>query len=106
MILDLDIGAEFGGFCADGEAAARYRERHLDPYVGVAESIVLDFASVRNANTSFCNALIANLVILYGSEILQKLRFRNCRENVKVLVCAALELASSMLKNAPSFTTA
>jgi hypothetical protein len=101
MTLVLNIGAEFGGFCADGEAAARYRERHVDPYVAMADRIVLDFAGVRNANTSFCNALIGNFVILHGAETMQKLRFKNCRDNVKVLVCAALDLALSMLESSP-----
>ncbi|HEX9938801.1 MAG TPA: DUF4325 domain-containing protein [Longimicrobium sp.] len=96
MTLTFDIGAEFGSLCADGDAAAQFREARIDPYVGITDLIVLDFAGVRNANTSFCNALIANLMVVHGQEVLQKLRFAHCRENVKVLLCAALDLGNQI----------
>jgi hypothetical protein len=92
MTLNIGICSEFGSFCADGEAAERFREARVDPFVGTAESIVLDFAGVRNANTSFCNALVANFVIRHGPDALAQLRFTNCRGHVKTLLCAALDL--------------
>lgn len=92
MTLNIDIHSEFGSFCADGEAAERFREARIDPFVGATESIVLDFAGVRNANTSFCNALIANFVIRHGPGALAHLRFTHCRANVRTLLCVALDL--------------
>jgi hypothetical protein len=101
MTLTLDLAAEFGSFCADGEAAERFRERRVDPLLATADEVVFDSGGVRNANTSFCNALIANLVIRHGTATLRKVRFANCRENVKVLVCAALDLAMGVLSQTP-----
>ena len=92
MNLTVSVLAEFGTFCADGEAAARFREVRIDPYIGVADVIELDFSGVRNTNTSFCNALVGNLVIQNGPTVLRHLRLANCRENVKTLLCAAVEL--------------
>lgn len=95
MKLTIRIRDDFGPFCADGEAAAEFRFRRVDPYASAAETIEFDFEGVRNANSSFCNALIANLVAKNSEEIIQRLRFCNCRENVKIMIQAALALGVS-----------
>ena len=62
MNLSITVFEEFGSFCADGEKAARFRFERIDPYVETAEQIHFDFAGVRNMSSSFCNAMLANLV--------------------------------------------
>lgn len=91
----VSIREEFGSFCADGEAALRFRQSRVDPYVDLADEIELDFSGVRNANSSFCNALIAGLIVRHSPEVIKKLRLAHCRENLKVLLSAAMQLGIS-----------
>ncbi len=95
MNLVIDILPEFGSFCADGERAAEFRFRRIDPFVDIANSIVLNFAGVRNMNSSFANALIANLVTQHSAEVLKKLKFSNCNQTIQLLVVAAIELGTT-----------
>jgi anti-anti-sigma regulatory factor len=97
MILHIQFSSEFGSFLADGEKAAAFRFSRIDPFVYSYDQIVLDFQGVRNMNSSFANALIANLVNL-GPEVLPKLRFSNCNSRVRVSIEAALSLGIDKLK--------
>ena len=92
MNVSITILDEFGSFCADGEKAARFRFERIDPYVETAEQIHFDFAGVRNMSSSFCNAMLANLISQHSSSVVQKLRFANCRSNVRVMIESAIEL--------------
>ena len=60
--------------------------------MSAAEQIHLEFASVRNRSSFFCNALLANLISQHGPSVLRKVRFANCRPNVRVMLDSALEL--------------
>jgi hypothetical protein len=91
VTLHIQLSDEFGTFCADGEKAAAFRYRRIDPFVHCHEQIVLDFQGVRNMNSSFANALVANLVS-QNPEILPKLHFANCNPKIRVSIEAALEL--------------
>lgn len=92
MNLSITLHEDFGAFCADGEQAARFRFERIDPYVETAEQIHFDFAGIRNMSSSFCNALLANLISQHGPSVLQKVRFTNCRSNVRVMIESAIEL--------------
>lgn len=100
MIIHLDIFDEFGAFCGNGEAAARFRFERIEPYVGIADRIELDFAGVRNANSSFCNVLIANLVAQHGAPVLKRIRFLNCGPTLQVMLRAAVDLGLSQSERA------
>lgn len=97
MNIELQMKDEFGEFCANGELAAQVRFDRIEPFVGSATEIIFNFAAVRNMNSSFCNALIANLIGQHP-EVLPKLRFVNCRPNVRTLVAAAVNLGTSWVK--------
>jgi hypothetical protein len=100
MNLTFTLSDEFGSFCADGEKAAQFRFERVDPFAAEAERINFDFAGVRNASSSFCNALVANLISQTGGSVVQKLRFTNCRDNVRAVVEAAVELGLARLRGA------
>ena len=53
---------------------------------------MLDFADVRNINSSFANALIVPLIEQHGEEALKKLRFHGCNAVVRVMIESALIL--------------
>ena len=94
MNLELHLAKDFGTFLAEGALAATYRLQRIEPFFHAYDVIVLDFAGVRNVNSSFANALISPLVAQHGAEALQKLRFRNCNAVVRILVEGALSLGT------------
>ena len=96
MKLHIRLSDEFGDFLADGEKAAAFRYRRIDPYVQLHEVIDLDFTGIRNMNTSFANALIANL-ISQEPDSLKKLHFSNCNARIRVAIEAALALGIDRL---------
>jgi len=94
--LHIQLSGEFGDFLADGEKAAAFRYARIDPFIHSHEQIVLDFQGVRNMNSSFANALIANLVS-QSPEVLSKLHFANSNPRVRVTIESALALGTERL---------
>jgi hypothetical protein len=97
MNLSFTLFDEFGSFCADGEKAARFRFERIDPLVETAALIHFDLAGARNMSSSFCNALLANLISQDGQSVIQKVRFANCRSNIRVMIESAIELGMTRL---------
>jgi len=92
MKLELNLADEFGTGLADGALAAEFRQGRMDPYAGICPEIVLNFTGVRNANSSFINALVAGFVEQHGPQVLDRLVFRGCNPVVRVLVESAISL--------------
>ena len=92
MKLHLSLAEDFGPQLGDGSQAAEYRMGRIEPYVDLCEEIVLDFAGVRTANSSFVNALVAGLVEQHGERVLQLVIFKGCNPVLRVLVDAAIDL--------------
>jgi hypothetical protein len=92
MRIEIDLSDEFGAHLANGVLAAEYRRTRIEPYVDLYQEIILDFTKVRNANSSFVNALIAGIVEQHGKKVLEKLTFKGCNPVVRVLVEGAINL--------------
>jgi hypothetical protein len=92
VIVTIAIRDEFGSHLADGSASASFRVGRIDPYVDISSEIILDFTGVRNANSSFINALVAGLVEQHGMKVLQKTVFKGCIPPIRVLIEAAVDL--------------
>ena len=92
MNLEIAIQEQFGGHLADGAKAAEFRMNRIEPYVDICPQIILDFTGVRNANSSFINALVAGLIEQHTVKVLQKIVFKGCNPSIQVLVHAAVEL--------------
>ena len=92
MNIELSLLNDFGTNLSDGYRAAEYRMGRVDPYVDLVDKIVLDFTGVRNANSSFVNALVAGTIEQYGKSVVSKLVFKGCNPLIKVLVEAAIYL--------------
>lgn len=90
----------FGEFCADGEIAKQFLKDNVLPLID-DNDLIFDFSKVRNMNSSFVNALFANLVRSQGPGILEKICFSNYNELIKLLIVSALERG---LKEAPAAT--
>ena len=92
MKIELRLADDVGPRLSDGYRAAEYRMGRIDPYVDLCERIVLDFTGVRNANSSFVNALVAGTIEQHGDAALQKLTFKGCNPAIQVLIEAAIFL--------------
>lgn len=90
--MELQLAKELGAHLADGETAARFRLARIEPYVSLCPEITLDFTGVRNANSSFMNALVSALVEQHGEAVLDRLVFKGCNPVLHVLVESAIEL--------------
>ncbi len=92
MKLELQLVEDFGPRMADGYRAAEYRRGRIDPYIDLCEMITLDFTGVRNANSSFINALVAGAIEQHGERVLSILMFKGCNPTIRVLIEAAIYL--------------
>lgn len=92
MKLELNLAEVFGTGLADGALAAEFRRGKIDPYAGICTEIVLNFTGVRNANSSFMNALVAGFIEQHGPQVLDRLVFQGCNPVVRVLVESAISL--------------
>jgi hypothetical protein len=90
--MELQLAKELGAHLADGEVAASFRLSRIEPYVSICEEITLDFTGVRNANSSFMNALISGVVEQHGEAVLERLTFKGCNPLIRVLAEAAIDL--------------
>lgn len=99
MSLHLQLFSEFGSFCANGENAAAFRFTRIEPFLDSHDKIVLDFAGVHNVNSSFANALVANLISQHSEAVLQKLHFANCNALVRVAIESAIALGLERLRD-------
>ena len=94
---------EFGPLLSDGAKAVAFRRQHLDSMVGALDEIVFDFTGVTNANSSFMNALLGELVRQNGSGILNKIQFKGCRPAIEVLIQSALFLGLKNCAHSPNY---
>ncbi len=92
LLIALHIAQELGIHLADGESAARFRMARIEPCLAIGREITLDFTGVRNANSSFMNALVAGVVEQHGEAVLDKILFKGCNPVLRVLVEAAIDL--------------
>jgi hypothetical protein len=92
MKLELNLADEFGAGLADGALAAELRQGQMDPYASICTEIALNFTGIRNANSSFVNALVSGFIEQHGPQALDRLVFQGCNPVVRVLVESAISL--------------
>jgi hypothetical protein len=92
MNVELPLAQDFGAHLSDGACALEYRISRIDPYLDLCDEIVVDFSGVRNANSSFVNALIAGAIEQHGQKVLDVLVFKGCSPAIRVLAEAAIAL--------------
>lgn len=86
-----------GNFGGNSEKAIQFRQTHIEPLLENEGEIEIDFSDVRSANSSFCNALVANLIERHPTA-LEKIRFSNCRPVIRVLIESAIGLGLERLE--------
>jgi hypothetical protein len=82
----------FGSFLENGDQANAFRFTEVEPFVAAGGEVVLDFKGVTNMTSSFCNALVANLVAHHPEEFPRKIRFENCEALIRQMILGAVSL--------------
>lgn len=75
-----------GGFAENKDAARQIREDYLLPVLKKSEIIVLDYEKVDSTTQSFTHALITEAIRVHGSDILDKIIFKNCNDSVRQII--------------------
>lgn len=82
----------FNDFCSDGQKSNEFLINTVLPEFEKNEKICFDFKGIRNMNSSFSNALFTNLIIKQKREVMKKITFANCQENIKILISTSINM--------------
>ncbi len=91
----IGLADQFGPFCSNGEEAMRFLNEHVIPVISKGTEITFDCNGIKNMNSSFSNAMFANLVIRRGPEVLDLVKFSNCNQGLRLFISSAFELGMS-----------
>lgn len=83
---NIPIFEKTGPFAENKDLARKIRLEEIIPTLEKGEGISLDFESVDAATQSFIHALISDLIRKYGREILDKISFKSCNNNVRKII--------------------
>lgn len=75
-----------GEFAENKDVARKIRIDLITPTLKMGDEIVLDFGKVGSTTQSFIHALLSELIREYGPDVLEKIAFKNCNENVKGII--------------------
>ncbi len=68
----------------------RYRARELresvEQLLAHADEVVLDFTGMKSATQSFIDELVGVLVLQHGPDIVQRVVFKGCAEDIKEIL--------------------
>ncbi len=80
-----------GSFAENKDLARNIRLNKIIPALEKNQEIILDFKGVEGATQSFIHALISDIIRKYGSEVLDKISFKNCNETIKKIIGIVVE---------------
>ncbi len=85
-MIEIKIAKWTGSFAEDKDFARNIRINKIISALEKKEEVVIDFKEVEGATQSFIHALISDVIRKYGVEILDKISFKNCNENIKKII--------------------
>ena len=78
-------------FAENKDIAREIRLTKIIPALEMNEEIVLDFEKIEGITQSFIHALISDVLRKYGVDVLDRIVFKNCNENVKKIISIVVE---------------
>jgi hypothetical protein len=85
-MIEIKISKIAGSFAENKDLARDIRLNKIIPALEKDEEVIIDFKAVDAATQSFIHALISDLIRKYGSEVLDKVSFKNCNETIKKII--------------------
>lgn len=80
-----------GIFAEDKDLAREIRIKELTPRLKRNEEIILNFEGVESVTQSFIHALISELIREFGGEVLDRISFKKCNENIRKIIDIVVE---------------
>lgn len=85
-MIEIKLFPKVGAFAENKDIARDIRINELIPPLDRGESLTLNFENVTNATQSFIHALISDLIRKFGIEVLDRVFFKSCSENVQKII--------------------
>ena len=89
--MEIKIVNVAGSFAENKDLARDLRLNKIIPALEKDEEVILNFEKVDGATQSFIHALISDIIRKYGSEVLDKISFKNCNETVRKIISIVAE---------------
>lgn len=87
---------DFAGVFAENKDIARdIRVKLVSPTLKKGKEVILDFKGVESVTQSFIHALLSEVIREFSPEILDKIAFKNCSENVKGIINIVVDYMQS-----------
>ena len=80
-----------GEFAENKDVARDIRINTLLPALERSEPVTIDFSGITGATQSFIHALISEPLRRYGSDALDRIRFKDCNETVQKVIIIVTE---------------
>jgi len=84
--MEIKIADMAGSFAENKDLAREIRLTKIIPALEKNEEVILNFEEIEGATQSFIHALISDIIRKYGSEVLEKISFKNCNDAVKKII--------------------
>jgi len=85
-MLNIKIINFVGSFAENKDVAQSLRKEQIIPTLEKGNEVILDFVGIDATTQSFVHALISDVIRIFGSEILDKISFKNCNVTVKKII--------------------
>ncbi len=80
-----------GEFAENKDLAREIRLTQIIPALESSQRVTLDFSKIDSVTQSFIHALISDLIRKYGIEVLDKINFKSCNENIQKIITIVVE---------------
>ncbi len=80
-----------GSFAENKDLARDIRIKEITPALNQNKEVTLDFEGIETTTQSFVHALISRVIRDLGSEVLDRLYFKNCNKTVQGIINIVVE---------------
>ncbi len=75
-----------GTFAENKDLARTIRKEQINPALKDGNELILDFGGIESATQSFIHALISEVIRAFGSDIIDRIAFKNCNPTVQNII--------------------
>lgn len=83
---EIKLFEQVGAFAENKDIARSLRIKQIIPILESNEVVTIDFDGVEITTQSFIHALISDIIRKHGIDIIDKIKFKNCNENIKRII--------------------
>ncbi len=94
----IKIGERAGEFAQNKDVARGIRTDQLLPALESGDNVIVDFKGVTLTTQSFIHALLSEPIRRLGADVLDRIEFTNCGEEVKTLIEIVAEYSQEGLQ--------